>query len=410
MPSLWDRGGLCVKIGIYGGTFDPPHLGHLAAARAAVGALGLDKLVFVPDGEPPHKRLPEGSPAKEQRLAMAEIAADQLLLPEVTAVWDVEMKRPGKSYTSDTLYQASLLWPQAELWLLMGTDMFLTLHTWHKPDAIMSLAGICAFGRTEQDTEEVFAPQRDHLARTYGAKIATITIPGLVDISSTRLRELLCAGQGREYLAPAVYGYILREKLYGTSADLSRLNNEDLRCVSYSMIKAKRIAHVCGTEETAVHLAQRWGADVEKLRRAAILHDCTKYWSLEEHLALCDQYGVALDDMERVTEKLLHAKTGAILARYVFGQDDEVYGAIFYHATGRANMSLAGKILYIADYIEPNRDFPEVEQMRALADDDLDQAVALGARLAIQEMEERGRRVHPNTLEAYRSYQKGTQL
>ena len=147
-----------------------------------------------------------------------------------------------------------------------------------------------------------------------------------------------------------------------------------------------------------------------KLRRAAILHDCTKYWSLEEHLALCDQYGVALDDMERVTEKLLHAKTGAILARYVFGQDDEVYDAIFYHTTGRANMSLAGKILYIADYIEPNRDFPEVEQMRALADEDLDQAVALGVRLAIQEMEERGRRVHPNTLEAYRSYQKGTQL
>lgn len=84
--------------------------------------------------------------------------------------------------------------------------MFLTLHTWHKPDAVMSLAGICAFGRTEKDTEEVFAPQRDFLARTYGAKITTITIPGLVDISSTRLRELLSVGQGgntwpRRYMA-----------------------------------------------------------------------------------------------------------------------------------------------------------------------------------------------------------------
>lgn len=192
--------------------------------------------------------------------------------------------------------------------------MFLTLHTWHKPDAVMSLAGICAFGRTEKDTEEVFAPQRDFLARTYGAKITTITIPGLVDISSTRLRELLSVGQGGQYLAPAVYGYILREKLYGTSVDLTRLSIEDLRCVSYSMIKAKRIAHVRGTEETAVQLARRWGADVEKLRRAAILHDCTKYLSLEEHLALCSRYGVALDRMEQVTEKLLHAKTGAILA------------------------------------------------------------------------------------------------
>ena len=399
-----------MKIGIYGGTFDPPHLGHLAAARAAVEALGLDKLVFVPDGVPPHKPLPAGSPTKEQRLAMATIAADQLLLPEVTAVWDVELKRPGKSYTADTLYQASLLWPQAELWLLMGSDMFLTLQDWYRPDAIMARAGICAFGRREEDTLEALAPQRDFLERTFGARVALVPVPGMVDISSTRLRGLLAAGQGREYLPPAVYGYILRERSYGTFADLSRLNIEDLRCVSWSMIKAKRIAHVRGTEETAAQLARRWGADEEKLRRAAILHDCTKYLSLAEHLALCDQYGVALDSMERVTEKLLHAKTGAILARYRFGQDDEVYDAIFYHTTGRADMSLAGKILYIADYIEPNRDFPEVEQMRALAFQDLDQTVALGARLAIQEMEERGRMVHPNTLEAYDFYQKGTQL
>ena len=399
-----------MKIGIYGGTFNPPHLGHLAAARAAAGVLGLDKLVFVPAGVPPHKIMPAGSPDDRQRLAMTSIAADQLLRPELTAVWDEEVKRPGKSYTSDTLYQASLLWPQAELWLLVGTDMFLTLHTWHKPDAAMSLAGICAFGRTEKDTEEVFAPQRDFLARAYGAKITTITIPGLVDISSTRLRELLSVGQGGQYLAPAVYGYILREKLYGTSVDLTRLSIEDLRCVSYSMIKAKRIAHVRGTEETAVQLARRWGADVEKLRRAAILHDCTKYLSLEEHLALCSRYGVAVDRMEQVTEKVLHAQTGAILARNVFGQDDEVYDAIFYHTTGRADMSLAEKILYIADYIEPNRDFPEVERMRTLAFADLDRTVAMGARLAIQEMEERGRSVHHNTLEAYEFYQKGTQL
>ena len=397
-----------MKIGIYGGTFNPPHLGHLAAARAAIQALGLDKLVFVPDGVPPHKALPAASPTDRQRLEMTSIAADQLLLPEVTAVWDEEIKRPGKSYTSDTLYQASLLWPQAELWLLVGTDMFLTLQDWHKPDAILSLAGICAFGRTQGDSLAALAPQRDELARTFGARVTLVDIPDLVDISSSRLRDLLARGQGRDYLPQAVYGYILREKLYGTSADLSRLTIEDLRCVSYSLMKAKRIPHVQGTEETAVHLAQRWGAHVEKLRRAAILHDCTKYFTLAEHLALCDQYGVELDDMERVTEKLLHAKTGAILARHWFGQDDEVYDAIFCHTTGRADMSLAGKILYIADYIEPHRDFPEVAQMRALAYENLDRAVAMGARLAIQEMEERGRRVHHNTLEAYEFYQKGT--
>ena len=398
-----------MKIGIYGGTFNPPHGGHLAAARAAAAVLGLDKLVFVPAGLPPHKQLPENSATDRQRLEMTTILADQMRRPDLTAVWDTELRRPGKSYTSDTLYEAKLLWPDAELWLLMGTDMFLTLQAWHKPDKVMELAGICAFGRTEADTEAVFEPQRKYLHDTFNARVTTVTIPDLVDISSTQLRKALEEGRGREYLPDPVYGYILREKLYGTFADLTRLTDEDLRCVSYSMVKAKRIPHIRGTEEEAVRLAERWGADADKMRRAAILHDCTKNLSLAEHLALCDQYGVELDEMERVTEKLLHSKTGAILARHMFGQDDEIYQALFYHTTARGNMTLGEKIIYMADYIEPNRDFPGVEEMRALAYSDLDAAVAMGTRMAIEEMREKGRTVHPNTRDAYEHYRKGTQ-
>jgi nicotinate-nucleotide adenylyltransferase len=173
------------------------------------------------------------------------------------------------------------------------------------------------------------------------------------------------------------------------------------------MVRAKRLAHIRGTEEEAVRLAQRWGADPEKLRRAAILHDCTKYFPLEEHLAICDRCGIPLDDMERDAEKLLHSKSGAALAKYVFGQDDESFQAILYHTTGRGGMTLAEKILYLADYIEPNRDFPEVEEMRRLAYEGLDGAVLLGVQLSIQEMRERGRAVHHNTLEAEASLLKG---
>ena len=399
-----------MKIGIYGGTFNPPHLGHLAAARAAAGVLGLDKLVFVPAGIPPHKAMPADAPTDRQRLEMVTIAADQLRMPELTCVWDEELNRPGKSYTSDTLAKAKKRWPGAELWLLMGTDMFLSLQTWHEPEIVMSLAGICAFGRTEADSEELFEPQRKYLSETYGAKIVTISIPDLVDISSTEIREELAAGNGEAYLPPAVYGYILREKLYGTSVDLTRLNNDDLRCVSYSMVKAKRLPHIRGTEEEAMRLAERWGADVEQMRRAAILHDCTKYLSLEEHLEICRRYGVELDEMERVTEKLLHSKTGAVVARHVFGETDEVCESIFYHTTAKADMTLGGKIIYIADYIEPNRDFEGVEELRALSYADLDQAVAMGAQMAIEEMQEKGRKVHPNTQAAYDYYRKGTQL
>ena len=398
-----------MRIGLYGGTFNPPHLGHLAAARTAASALGLDRLVFVPAGVPPHKPLPAGSPTQAQRLEMTAILADQLLRPELTQVWDVEMLREGKSYTSDTLRQAARQWPGAELWLLMGTDMFLSLQDWHEPEVVLSLAGVCAFGRTHEDVEGLFAPQREFLHRTYGARVATIAIPDLmlVDVSSTQLRGLLARGGGREYLPPAVYGYILREKLYGTCAQLSRLTIEDLRCVSYSMVKAKRLAHIRGVEEEAARLANRWGADEGEMRRAAILHDCTKYLSKQEHLEICGRYGVALDSLERSAEKLLHAKSGAALAKYVFGQSDTVFQAILYHTTGRGDMTLEEKLLYLADYIEPTRDFPEVALMRRLAYEDLDRAVLLGVELSIQEMMERNRMVHPNTLKAAQTLRKG---
>lgn len=395
-----------LKIGIYGGSFNPPHLGHLAAARAAVTALGLDKLVFVPAGCPPHKTLAPGSPRSEQRLEITRIAADQLLMPEVTEVWDAEVHREGKSYTADTLKEASRRWKGDKLWFLVGTDMFLTVQNWHKPEKILKLAGLCAFGRSEKDSEELFAVQREYLEKTYHAEITTVTVPDLVDISSTRIRELLAEGKGREYLPEAVYGFILRERLYGTHADLTALSLDDLRCVSYSMVYAKRLAHIRGCEEEAARLARRWGADETRMRQAAILHDCTKYLSHQEHLDLCDSHGIKLTPLERATDKLLHAKSGAAMAKYVFGMDDGIYQAIFYHTTARANMSLEEKLLYIADYMEPNRAFPEVGELRRLAYTDIDEAVRMGAGLAIQEMTERDREVHHDTLEAFEFYRK----
>ena len=393
-----------MKIGIYGGSFNPPHLGHMAAAKAAVEELGLDRLLIVPACDPPHKQLAEDSAPPEHRLKMAAIMADQLPKAEC---WDVEFTREGVSYTVDTLEEAARLWPEDELWLLVGSDMFLSLQSWRDPERILSLAGICAFDRDEEDSGEEFAAQKRFLEQNYNAKVTIISNPDVVEISSTEIRRALAEGTGQEYLHETIYGYILRKKLYGTFVDLSRLTDEELRCVSYSMVKAKRLPHIRGTEQTAVELAERWGADPEKMRRAAILHDCTKYASLEEHLAICEQFGIELDDLEREAVKLLHSKSGAALAKYIFGQDDEIFTAILYHTTGRGDMTLAEKILYLADYMEPCRNFPEVEEMRRLAEVDLDRAVLMGVRMSIQEMMDRNRIVHHNTLEAEASLLKG---
>ena len=264
-------------------------------------------------------------------------------------------------------------------------------------------------------------PEADHIMTDEEAKKAGIVrlddkqVAALPAASwlmgQEKLRELLARGEGWEYLSPAVYGYILRHGLYGAGRDLKRLPDRELRACSYSMIRAKRIAHVKGTEEEAVRLARRWGADEEHARRAAILHDCTKYLELDEQLQLCAKYGIVLDELEQQAVKLLHSKTGACVARHVYGVSDDIYEAIFWHTTGKADMTLLEKLLYIADYMEPTRDFPGVERLRALAYEDLDAAVLLGCEMSIQEMAERGLPVHPNTVKArdwLRSKTKGT--
>ena len=390
-----------MKIGIYGGTFNPPHLGHLTAARAVFELLNLDQLLLVPAGMPPHKELPAGSPTPEQRLEMTRLAGEQLGLGDRVRTLDIEVYRQGKSFTADTLAQLKAQHPEDELWLLMGTDMFLTLQAWHEPGKILSLAGIAAFGRTEEDTEELFSAQREYLYQTYPqARLFTLTIPGVIDVSSTELREKLAKGEGASLLAPAVYGYILREGLYNTGADLKHLSLSQLRPVALSYLKHKRIPHVLGTEQEAIRLAERYGADVEKARRAALLHDCTKKLDMEEQLALCRRYGIQLDELEQKALKLLHSKTGAAIARDVFGVDDDIYSAIWYHTTGHAGMTKLEKIIYLADYIEPSRDCPGVDKLRKVCYEDLDRGLLMGLEMTIEEMTSMGNPVHHATIEA----------
>ena len=126
--------------------------------------------------------------------------------------------------------------------------------------------------------------------------------------------------------------------------------------------------------------------------------DRERYLHIVEELA--KQYGVELDELEQQAVKLLHAKTGACIARDIFGEPDEVYQAIFWHTTAKADMTLLEKIIYIADYIEPNRDFEGVEELRRLAYEDLDRALLLGVETTIQEMRDRRLPIHTNTLRA----------
>jgi len=157
---------------------------------------------------------------------------------------------------------------------------------------------------------------------------------------------------------------------------------------------------VLGTEQEAIRLAERYGADVEKVRIAALLHDCTKKLEMEDQLELCRHYGIELDELEQKALKLLHAKTGAAIARDVFGVDDEIYNAIWWHTTGHAGMTLLEKIIYLADYIEPSRVFPGVDDLRKKCYEDLDKGLLMGLEMSIEEMLGMGNPVHHATVEA----------
>ena len=387
-----------MNIGIYGGTFDPPHIGHVTAARAAMEVLGLDKLVLVPDAQPPHKALPEGSAAPRQRYDMAVLAT--AALGKRAEVSDMELRRSGVSYTADTLAALREQYSDDTLYLLMGSDMFLSLHNWRRPEAIMAMARIAPFSREAEDESAAFAAQSARLEREFGAQVTVVPNPQVVDISSTEVRAALAQGGGEDLLPPPVWGYIQRERLYGTHMDLTHLTPEELRPIALSYLKPKRMPHVLGTEQEAVRLAERYGADVTKARIAALLHDCTKKLDMDEQLALCKKYHIPLDELERKALKLLHSKTGAAIARDVFAVDDDVYNAIMYHTTGKPDMTLLEKIIYLADYIEPTRDFPGVEALRRTVYEDLDRGLLMGLTMTIDEMEEMGNPVHYMTRDA----------
>ena len=248
-----------MKIGIYGGTFDPPHLGHMEAARTALEQMNLDRLIIIPDCEPPHKDLAEEAATPQQRLEMAALMADGL--GPRAEVSDLEIRREGKSYTADTVEALHETFPEDELWLLMGTDMFLTVQNWYQPERIFQYAGVAAFSRSEEDTQALFEEQSQYLAETFHARTTVVNLPKVTEIASRDLRRMLASEwtggnvDPAQYLWTPVYGYILREKLFGTQADLRHLSDKHLRAISYSMVKAKRLPHIKGTEETAVALA-----------------------------------------------------------------------------------------------------------------------------------------------------------
>lgn len=228
----------------------------------------------------------------------------------------------------------------------------------------------------------------------------TVVPNPVTEISSTQLRRLLAFGCGEEFLPQGVAAYIRENRLYDTAANWKQLPMEQLEPIVVRLLNPNRVKHVLGCRDTCIALAQKWGADETDAARAGLLHDITKALDGPLQLTLCRAYGKILDDFSRKYPKTLHALTGSMVAQRIFGENAQVVAAIRSHTTGKANMNLLETIVYVADYMEPNRDFPGVERLRALAFSDLRAALRLGLETTLEHLKNQGCEVSPESMAA----------
>ncbi|MCL2494144.1 MAG: nicotinate (nicotinamide) nucleotide adenylyltransferase [Oscillospiraceae bacterium] len=354
-----------MKIGIFGGTFNPPHLGHLRAALYFQRSLSLDEVLIIPAGEAPLRDSP-GFVSGGDRFALCE---KTFPFP----VSDMELRRPGVSYTIDTLRALREQYPAARLFLLIGEDQREKLHLWKDWREVLRLA-------------ELFVLPRNGAGPRAGEGIEGFTP---LDISSTRLRlKLLLGEECTEFLSPEAIQYIEARRLY-------------------QPMKPKRQHHSRCVAEAAEMLALRYGGESaqrlsEKARLAALLHDCAKSMPFETQEALCARYGKSFTENEHSLPQVCHAFAGeAYLALECGVTDAAVLGAVRWHTLGHAGMTLLEEIVFVADLVSADRDYPDVEHVRALASRDLHAASQYILEYIFTKQRKKGKPIHPDSLAWY---------
>lgn len=198
-----------MRTGIYGGTFSPPHNGHIAAATAFSKQMELDELLIIPSFIPPHKAIDENDDPKK-RLEMCRIAFSDIKKVKVS---DIELLRGGKSYTSDTLEALSA--SGRELFLLCGTDMILTLDEWHCPERIFEMSTPVLIRRESDDRiSNELSQKLSEYEKKYNVKIPSVKAP-VIEISSSEIRAAIKQGIDiSDYLKPELIEYIDKNGLY----------------------------------------------------------------------------------------------------------------------------------------------------------------------------------------------------
>lgn len=401
-------------IGLLGGTFDPFHKGHEALAKSALDQLGLDRLVLMPVGRPPHKSRRTSFAA--YRYEMARLGVEGL---EGALVSDDEIRTPGRDYTLHTVLRMKKDLGGEPLLVIVGSDQLFSFDDWYQPGLLLKEAGLAVAVRGQEDSGRV-REEADRVGRRYGRTVSLFDMPRLGH-SATDLRAQLELGEGDPGQFPdKVAAFLGRYRPYAFSESFQAVSPEgwqrllDLEEAVWSCQSQERRLHAASVAQYAARLALVYGIDPETAAAAGLLHDAAKELPEDRQRELAAAYygktGQAGTPMESSSsEDLVHGPASARIALQLLGAGGlELAEAIVHHSTAAPDLAPLGEVLFLADKISYDRNFNQLDGIRALAEGgQLRQAMKACLEEVFLALEREGKRPCPLSLAAYEKYRAG---
>ncbi len=381
------------KIVIYGGTFNPFHLGHLEVCKYILQSPDYDRLIVIPNYLPPHKEL-NCNISAEHRLAMVRLA---LAEESEVIVSEVETSMGKACYTVDTVRAIKSYCKGDELFLLVGGDMLTSFTSWNRWQMLAKLVTLLAVPR-HIDEYSKLCEKAEKLAK-YGVKVRVLDMPAM-QVSSTEIR-LLFSSMGEMAPVPkAVYDYIRENSLYTEKTAFLELSK-----ILKPRVTKDRYRHSCNVAHRAGILGEIHGEDVHKLRVAGMLHDICKNTDHNILTEIIEASDIDTDIDFLVSKNLLHSYAGAEFVKNELGiNDEDILGAIRYHTSARRHMTKFEKIIYLADLTSIDRDYCDVHYMRGLSETNLDKAMLYSLEYIVKRLRTDGEPVCNATISALLEY------
>ena len=389
-----------MRLLLYGGTFDPPHNGHLNNLRAAAARVRPDRVVVMPAGLSPFKQstAAPGSARVEMCACFRALEAEGAVPALCVSGWEVEQAALGRrNYTVLTLEMLARTYPEAELYMAMGSDMLLSFDSWHRWQEILRLARLVVTSRNVGDAPELHAKAKQ--MDPTGARILFAQVEAL-PMASSALQQ---GKRVKMNCPPSCAGSSGGRGFTGqTEGKAETMNLKQAKELVRGRLSDKRYEHTLNVRKMAVKLAKRYGVDEDKAALAALLHDSAKEISKDEMRAIMRAHPELAEGGEERPTPVWHGICAAILARTEWGVEDEaVLSAIACHTAGKPGMSRLDKIVYLADMSSKERDWPGVNKLRKLELKDLDLAMLAALRQTNDFVLSQGKPLDPMSKAAY---------